>query len=82
MSGEITYVREDSPLLTLKDHITGRVMIDPDAGTLTGTYIQYRQAYSSQAGVLATYPYAIPDKSPSARGWWFLDYTIYDVTEN
>ena len=82
MSGEITYIREDSPLLTLKDHITGMVTIDPDAGIMTGTYTQYRQAYGSQAEVLAAYPYAIPDKSPNARGWWFLDYTIYDVTEN
>ena len=81
LSAEITYIRFNSPLL-LKDLITGRVTVDPDAGTMTGTYIQYRQAYGTRAEVLEVYPYAIPDKSPDAKGWWFLDYTIYDVTEN
>lgn len=82
MSGEITYVRV-SPvhtLVTLRDRITGRVTVDPDTGTMIGTYTQYRQAYGSREQVLDAYPYAIPDKSPNARGWWFLDYTVYQVT--
>lgn len=82
MSGETTYVRE-SPLgtpITLKDRITGLVAVDPQAGTMIGTYTQYRQAYGSRQEVLADYPYAVPEKSPNARGWWFLDYTIYQTT--
>lgn len=76
LSAEITYVRFNSPL-TIRDLTYGRVTVDPDAGTMIGTYTQYRQAYGSRAEVLAVYPYAIPDKSPNAGGWWFLDYTEY-----
>ena len=80
LSAEITYIREDTPLLTLRDRADGRVTIDPDAGTMTGHYTQFRMAYGSRGEVLASFPYAIPDKSPNASGWWFLDYTEYDVT--
>jgi hypothetical protein len=80
MSAEITYIREDTPLITIKDHIHGDVTLDPDAGTMTGTYTQYRQAYGTQEDVLAAFPYAVPDKSPNAGGWWQLDYTEYEAT--
>lgn len=79
LSAETTYIRGNSPLL-IKDRIKGRVTVDPDAGTMIGTYIQYRQAFGSREEVLSVYPYAVPDKSPNARGWWFLDYTIYTTS--
>jgi hypothetical protein len=68
MSAEVTYIREDTPLLTLRDRVNGRVALDPVAGTMIGHYIQYRKAYGSKEDVLASFPYAIPDKSPTAGG--------------
>jgi hypothetical protein len=81
LSAEITYIRGNSPL-PLRDLVTGKVTVDPNTGTMIGTYTQYRQAYGSREEVLAVYPYAIPDKSPNGRGWWFLDYTEYVTAQD
>ena len=78
LSAETTYT-SPTKLLLIRDRIKGEVTIDPQAGTVNGTYIQYRQCFGSQAEVLAAFPYAIPEKSPKAKGWWFIDYTCYTV---
>ena len=78
LSAETTYT-SPTKLLPIRDRIKGEVTIDPDARTATGTYIQYRQCFGSQAEVLAAFPNAIPEKSSKAKGWWFIDYTCYTV---
>ena len=78
LSAETTYT-SPTKLLPMRDLIKGEVTIDPDAGTATGTYTQYRQCFGSQAEVVAAFPKAIPEKSATARGWWFVDYTRYTV---
>ena len=78
LSSETTYT-SPTKLLPIRDRIKGNITINPDAGTVTGTYIQYRQCFGSQAEVRAAFPKAIPEKSPNAKGWWFIDYTCYTV---
>ena len=78
LSAETTYTSPVS-LLPIKDLIKGNVTVNAVAGKVVGTYIQYRKCFGSQADVLAAYPQAVPDKSPNANGWWFIDYTIYRV---
>jgi len=78
LSSETTYTSPVS-LLPIRDLIKGNVTINDVSRKAVGTYIQYRKCFGSQADVLAAYPKAVPEKSPNANGWWFIDYTIYRV---
>ncbi len=74
LSGRATYTY---PVLPLKNRFMGNVTIDPVARTMTGTYTQYRYVFGSQEDVIANYPYAIPEKSSKAAGWWYIGQTDY-----
>ena len=75
LSGQTTYTSLVSEL-PIMERFTGNVTIDPDAGTLVGTYTQYAYAFGSQEDVTSYYAVA-PEKSPEAAGWWLIGYTEY-----
>jgi hypothetical protein len=76
LSGHATYTSLVSEL-PIKEHLKGEVTIE--AGTMVGTYTQYAWAFGSQEDVLSHYPWAVPEKSPEAGGWWLIGYTVYTV---
>jgi len=76
LSGRATYTY---PVLPLSNRFEGNVTIDPVAETMTGTYTQYRYVFGSQEDVISIYPFAVPEKSPNAAGWWYIGETVYTV---
>ena len=78
LSGHVTYTSLYSDL-PIRERITGTVIIDPDVGTMVGTYTQYSYAFGSEQDVHEKYPYAVPEKTSHAKGWWFIGYTEYDA---
>ena len=76
LAAHVTYTSPYSGL-PIRDLLRGNVTVDPDAGTLAGTYTQFSYAFGSRDEVLAYYPNAVPDKEPDAKGWWFIGYTDY-----
>jgi len=76
LSGHAIYTY---PYMPVRNRFEGNVTIDPVAGTMTGTYTQYRYVFGSQEDVILHYPKAAPEKSPNAAGWWFIGITVYTV---
>ncbi len=76
LSGHATYTSLFSGL-PIKELFKGDISVDPDNGTITGSYTQRAYAFGSQEDVMTYYPNSIPEKSEKARGWWFIGYTEY-----
>ncbi|TKJ46995.1 hypothetical protein CEE34_06085 [Candidatus Aerophobetes bacterium Ae_b3a] len=75
LSGHARYTSPASEL-PIRDRFKGQVTVDPDAGTMVGTYTQWSYAFGSEADVHGSYPKAVPAKKQGS-GWWFIGYTDY-----
>lgn len=75
LSGHCTYTSVASGL-PIKERLKGRLSVDPEAGTMVGTYTQWASAFGSRDDVLENYPEAVPDRKQGS-GWWLIGYTEY-----
>lgn len=75
LSGHAKYTSPASGL-PIKDRFKGQVTVDPDAGTMVGTYTQWSYAFGPRDEVLTSYPNAVP-ANKQGSGWWFIGYTEY-----
>ena len=75
LSGHATYTSPASGL-PIRDRLKGEVTVDPDAGTMVGTYTQWSYAFGPRDEVLTSYPNAVPAKKQGS-GWWLIGYTEY-----
>lgn len=73
LSGHTTYTLYGLPT---KNRFHGQVTIDADAGTMVGTYTQWKSVFGPRDDVLIKYPEAVP-ANKQGSGWWFVSYTDY-----
>ena len=73
LSGHATYTLYGLPTRNL---FHGQVTIDADAGTMVGTYTQWKSVFGPRDDVLSHYDKAVP-ANKQGSGWWFVSYTVY-----
>ena len=73
LSGHARYTLYGLPT---RNRFHGQVTIDVDAGTMVGTYTQWKYVFGPRDDVLSYYAKAVPAKKEGS-GWWFVSYTDY-----
>jgi len=81
LSGHATYISPRSEL-PIRDRFKGEVAVNPDDGTMVGTYAQWSYAFGTEDEVLGWYPGAIKDEDGEEEPcWWLVGYTEYVAHE-